>query len=137
MRDLWSQGISADIVTEALELDNIEDIQEFCRTNFIPHIVILADKSLFFERKQIRVRTLESGNISEKIISTSELADFLQKTQGIERSDSTETREGGGATAESQTAHSSLPAVNVAMVWHSKQPGSVKRRYHDQVGGCG
>lgn len=54
VRNLWAQGISADILHESLEMDSIEDIQKFCREYKIPHIVILGDKALFFERKQVR-----------------------------------------------------------------------------------
>lgn len=53
VRDLWAQGISADILYESMEKDNIEDIQKFCREVKIPHIVILGDKTLYFERKQV------------------------------------------------------------------------------------
>lgn len=53
VRDLWAQGISADLLHESMEMDNVEDIQKFCRENKIPHIVILGDKALFFERKQV------------------------------------------------------------------------------------
>lgn len=56
VRDLWAQGISADILHEALEMDSMEDIQKFCREYKIPHIVILGDKALFFERKQVRLK---------------------------------------------------------------------------------
>ena len=50
---MWSQGISADILYDSMEMDTIEDVQEFCRTYYIPHIVVLSDKKLFFERKQV------------------------------------------------------------------------------------
>ena len=53
VKELWSQGISADLLYESIEVDSIEDIQDFCRRNFIPHIVILNDKTLLFERKQV------------------------------------------------------------------------------------
>ncbi len=55
MRDLWAHGISADILYESMEKDSIEDIQEFCREFKIPHVVILRDRALYFERKQVRL----------------------------------------------------------------------------------
>ena len=55
VKELWSQGIAADLLYQSLEVDSIEDIQDFCRRNFIPHIVILNDKTLLFERKQVSV----------------------------------------------------------------------------------
>jgi len=55
VRDLWAQGISADVLYESMEIDNVEDMQKFCRENRIPHIVIVGDRSLFFERKQVIV----------------------------------------------------------------------------------
>lgn len=43
---------------------------------------------------QVKVRTVESGKVVEKVVTTSELVDFLQQRQhNIERSDSTEGRE--------------------------------------------
>ena len=54
VRDLWAQGISADILYESMDMDNIEDIQKFCREYKIPHVVVLGDKALYFERKQVR-----------------------------------------------------------------------------------
>ena len=54
VRDLWAQGISADILYESMEKDNIEDIQEFCREFKIPHLVVLGDKAPYFEWKQVR-----------------------------------------------------------------------------------
>ena len=53
VKKLWSQGISADLLYESIDVDSVEDIQDFCRRNFIPHVVILNDKTLFFERKQV------------------------------------------------------------------------------------
>ena len=53
VKDLWSQGIAADLLYESIEVDSVEDIQDFCRRNFIPHVVILNDKTLLFERKQV------------------------------------------------------------------------------------
>lgn len=53
VRDLWAHGISADLLYESMEIDNIEDIQKFCREFKIPHIVTLGDRALYFERKQV------------------------------------------------------------------------------------
>lgn len=53
VRDLWAQGISADILYESMEMDNMENIQKFCRDFKIHHIVIIGDKALYFERKQV------------------------------------------------------------------------------------
>ena len=61
VRGLWAQGISADILHESLEMDNIDDIQKFCREYKIPHIVILGDKALFFERKQVWLVSLNTA----------------------------------------------------------------------------
>ena len=53
VKELWSQGIAADLLYESIEVDSVEDIQDFCRSNFVPHMVILNDKTLLFERKQV------------------------------------------------------------------------------------
>lgn len=53
VRDLWAHGISADILYESMEIDSIEDVQKFCREFRIPHVVILGDKALYFERQQV------------------------------------------------------------------------------------
>lgn len=137
VRDLWSQGIAADLVYESLELDSVDDIQDFCRKNFIPHIVILSDRTLFYERKQVKVRTLESGKVTEKVLTKAELVEFLQAKHGVERSDSLEAstgpvRSAGSSSVESQS--NAIPAVSVNIVPSSgKLQGYVKRRYHEQV----
>ena len=53
VRELWAHGISADILYESIENDSVEDTQKFCRNFKIPHIVILGDKALYFERRQV------------------------------------------------------------------------------------
>ena len=53
VRDLWAQGISADLLYDSMEKDNMEDIQQFCRYYKISHLVLLGDKTLFFERQQV------------------------------------------------------------------------------------
>ena len=62
VRDLWAHGISADILYESMEVDSIEDVQKFCREFNIPHIVILGDKALYFERKQVSSLTRQTVN---------------------------------------------------------------------------
>ena len=63
VKELWSQGIAADLLYESIEVDSVEDIQDFCRRNFIPHVVILNDKTLLFERKQVSIKIYRiSGN---------------------------------------------------------------------------
>ena len=53
VRDLWANSISADVLYECMELDGLEAVQKFCREFKIPHIVVLGDKALYFERKQV------------------------------------------------------------------------------------
>ena len=136
VKELWSQGVAADLVYESLELDSVEDIQEFCRRNFIPHVVVLSDRTLFFERKQVKVRTSESGKWTEKIVNIGDLVEFLQQRHGVERSDSLELREGPVRTSSShggEPQSNVMPPVNVNIVGTGKLPGHLKRRYHDQV----
>lgn len=61
VRDLWSLCISADILYESMEM---ADIQRFCKDFKIPHIVILGDRALYFERKQVRVLAINGTTIS-------------------------------------------------------------------------
>ena len=134
VRDLWAQGIAADLLYESLELESIEDIQDFCRRHFIPNVVILSDKTLFYERKQVKVRTLESGKVTEKLVGVGELVDFLQQKHVVERSDSVEGTQGSARTSgPSETQSNAVPAVNVTIVNTGKLTGHLKRRYHDQV----
>jgi len=136
VKELWSQGVAADLVYESLELDSLEDIQEFCRKNFIPHVVILSDRTLFFERKQVKVRTSESGKWMEKIINIGDLVEFLQQKHGVERSDSLESREGPVRTSSShgvEPQSNVMPPVNVSIIGTGKLPGHQKRRHHDQA----
>ena len=112
-------------------------LQEFCRRSLIPHIVVLSDKELFFERKQVKVRTLEpSGKTSERIIGVAELTEFLQQRQGVDRCDSLEaqssTRVGGPSNLDSFPSNA-RPPVNVTVVATVKLSGHFKRKIHDQV----
>ncbi len=141
VRDLWTQGIAADLVYESMELESVEDIQEFCRQNLVPHVVILSDRTLFYERKQVKVRTLEGGKVTEKVVGISELVDFVQQRHhGVERSDSSESGQGaarsGGLYGGESHQTSTMPPVNVTIVATGKLHGHVKRRHHDQVGGA-
>ena len=108
---------------------------------------MLSDKEQFFERKQVKVRMIESGGSgggggggakgSERLVSISELADYLQQKQGVERSDSVEgqgsSRAGGPSNVESFPSNA-RPPVNVTVVAPSKLTGHLKRKLHDQVG---
>ena len=112
-------------------------LQEFCRRSLIPHIVVLSDKELFFERKQVKVRTLEpSGKTSERIIGVAELTEFLQQRQGVDRCDSLEaqssTRVGGPSNLDSFPSNA-RPPVNVTVVATVKLSGHFKRKIHDLV----
>ncbi len=133
VRQLWSQGVAADLVYGSMELEAVEDIQEFCRGNLIPHVVILSDRTLYYERKQVKVRTLDSGKVSEKVVNISELVEFVQQ-RGLERSDSSESTPGPVRGEGHQTK--AMPPVNVTIVGTGKLPGHVKRRHHDLVGGA-
>ena len=113
--------------------------QEFCRRNLIPHIVVLSDKELFFERKQVRLRTLEpTGKSSEKTLAVSELPEFLlQQRHGPERGDSVEAqssaRIGGGPSNLDPFPSNARPPVNVTVLATSKLSGHFKRKIHDAV----
>ena len=98
---------------------------------------MLSDKELFFERKQVKVRTLEpSGKTSERIIGVAELTEFLQQRQGVDRCDSLEaqssTRVGGPSNLDSFPSNA-RPPVNVTVVATVKLSGHFKRKIHDQV----
>jgi hypothetical protein len=134
---LWSHGVAADLVYESQELDSMEDIQEFCRRSLIPHIVVLSDKELFFERKQVKVRTLESnGKTSERIIGVAELTEFLLQRHAAERCDSIEaqssTRVGGPSNLDSFPSNT-RPPVNVTILATVKLSGHFKRKIHDHT----
>ncbi|XP_064390621.1 eIF-2-alpha kinase GCN2-like isoform X2 [Halichondria panicea] len=134
VRDLWTQGIAADLLYESLELDNVEDIQDFCRRQFIQHIVLLTDRTLYFERKQVKVRSLESGKVTERLLTTSELGDYLSQRQAsLERADSIELRESARSLSSSDSQSNLLPPINVNIVATGKLTGHMKRRYHDQA----
>ena len=113
--------------------------QEFCRRNLIPHIVVLSDKELFFERKQVRLRTLEpTGKSSEKTLAVSELPEFLlQQRHGPEHGDSVEAqssaRIGGGPSNLDPFPSNARPPVNVTVLATSKLSGHFKRKIHDAV----
>ena len=112
--------------------------QEFCRRSLIPHVVVLSDKELFFERKQVKMRTLETnGKTTERILGVAELVEFLQPKQGIDRSDSietqTSTRLGGGPSNLDSFPSNSKPPVNVTILATTKLSGHFKRKIHDVV----
>ena len=136
VRELWTQGISADLLYESLELDSIEDIQEFCRKYFIPHIVILNDKTLFYERKQVKVRTLDSGKVTEKMMTTAELIEFLQQRHSVERTDYQEAGPSSSKTSShtsGDTQSNALPSINFTVVPTGKLFPHIRRRLHEQV----
>ncbi|CAI8051318.1 eIF-2-alpha kinase GCN2 [Geodia barretti] len=134
---LWSHGVAADLVYENQELDSLEDIQEFCRRSLIPHIVVLSDKELFFERKQVRLRSLEvNGKTSERVLGVAELPEFLlQQRHSTDRSDSVETqtttRSGGGPSGSDSFPSNARPPVCVTVLSTSKLSGHNKRKIHD------
>lgn len=99
--------------------------------------MILSDKELFFERKQVKVRTLEaSGKTSERVIGIAELTEYLQVRHGADRCDSiepqTSTRVGGPSNLDSFPSNA-RPPVNVTILSTSKLSGHHKRKIHDQV----
>ena len=100
--------------------------------------MVLSDKELFFERKQVRVRSLEaSGKTTERVVGVAELADFLQQKQGLDRSDSNESqssaRLGGGPSNLELFPSNARPPVNVTVIPTSKLSGHLKRKIHDVV----
>ena len=100
---------------------------------------MLSDKELFFERKQVRLRTLEpTGKSSEKTLAVSELPEFLlQQRHGPERGDSVEAqssaRIGGGPSNLDPFPSNARPPVNVTVLATSKLSGHFKRKIHDAV----
>ena len=106
---------------------------------------------------QVKLRTVESSKVVEKVMAISELKDYLQQKQphGVERADSVEMKDpnryvqlvcivvvallwmtvhcraSGFNIAEGQS--SALPQVNITVVVNGKLSGHLKRRYHDQV----
>ncbi len=51
VRDLWSHGISADLLYDSMEKDSMDDVQLFCKEYKIPHLVVLGDKTLLINGK--------------------------------------------------------------------------------------
>ena len=100
---------------------------------------MLSDKELFFERKQVRLRTLEpTGKSSEKTLAVSELPEFLlQQGHRPERGDSVEAqssaRIGGGPSNLDPFPSNARPPVNVTVLATSKLSGHFKRKIHDAV----
>ena len=135
IRELWSQGVAADLAYESLKLDTLDDIQEFCKKQHIPYIVLITDRVLFYERKQVKVRTVESGKITEKIIARKELADFLQQKQTIDKTDSIEPSQFHSKLSSNSENHvGSICPVNVTVIVQAgKLPGNLNRRLHEQV----
>ena len=63
VRDLWTQGVSADLLYDSMEKDNMEDVQQFCKDYKIPHLIVLGDKSLLINGKVKRRR----GHLGESV----------------------------------------------------------------------
>ncbi|CAI8047066.1 hypothetical protein GBAR_LOCUS26010 [Geodia barretti] len=111
--------------------------REFCRRSLIPHIVVLSDKELFFERKQVRLRSLEAnGKTSERVLGVAELPEvLLQQRHSTDRSDSVETqtttRSGGGPSGSDSFPSNARPPVSVTVLSTSKLSGHNKRKIHD------
>ena len=101
--------------------------------------MVLSVKELFFERKQVRLRSLEAnGKTSERVLGVAELPEFLlQQRHSTDRSDSVETqtttRSGGGPSGSDSFPSNARPPVNLTVLSTSKLSGHNKRKIHDAV----
>lgn len=89
LRDLWVAGLRADIYLEAMQTQ--EEIQEFCRCNGIPYMVILKDGDT-----GAKVRMIEKDRITEKKLPTNaQVVDFLQqKLQASSKQEQSDSAQG-------------------------------------------
>ena len=133
--ELWSQGVAADLAYESLKLETLEDIQEFCKKQRIPYIVLITDRVLFYERKQVKVRTTESGKVTEKVIARKDLADFLQQKQTVDKTDAAEPVQFHAKSGVNTDSHiGAICPVNVTVIVQAgKLPGNINRKLHEQV----
>ena len=84
-RELWSKGLAVDLLPSYMELDTMEDIQDLCRHTMVPHIVVVERSLLLSGRKQVRVRSVEGGRVTEKVVGVADLVEYLQPRHGLEK----------------------------------------------------
>ena len=83
---LWSKQYGAvDLLPSYMELDTMEDIQDLCRHTMVPHIVVVERSLLLSGRKQVRVRSVEGGRVTEKVVGVADLVEYLQPRHGLEK----------------------------------------------------
>ena len=84
-RELWNKGLAVDLLPSYMELDTMEDIQDLCRQTMVPHIIVVERSLLLSGRKQVRVRSVEGGRVTEKVVGVVDLVEYLQPRHGLEK----------------------------------------------------
>ena len=99
-------------------------------------MVIITDT--FFEKKQVKVRTLQNKKMSEKVISRSELVDYLQPKQGLDKPESTDvlTNAKSSTLLGPENPSAVMPVVNITVLDQGNKPIHLRRRSRDQVRTC-
>ena len=84
-RELWTKGLAVDLLPSYMELDTLEDIQDLCRSTLVPHIIVVERSLLLSGKKQVRVKSVDGGRVTEKVVGVADLADYLQPRHGLEK----------------------------------------------------
>jgi translation initiation factor 2-alpha kinase 4 len=135
VRDLWTAGISSQLLQNSEQLYSLDDLQTRCKDLGISHIVLLTEK-VVYDYSTVRVRSLEKDKVVDKSILRSELVDYLQ-SRITNKPETTELFQSVAASVKGQPAqgasweaHSSsqLP-IGVTVLTADKTASNIKRRY--------
>jgi translation initiation factor 2-alpha kinase 4 len=139
VRDLWTAGISSQLLQNSEQLYSLDDLQTRCKDLGISHIVLLTEK-VVYDYSTVRVRSLEKDKVVDKSILRSELVDYLQ-SRITNKPETTELFQSVAASVKGQPAqgasweaHSSsqLP-IGVTVLTADKTASNIKRRYQSLV----
>lgn len=128
IRELWAAGIKSSLMDS---LQSLEEIQDYCQENLVPHIVMLKD----IETGTLRVRSWEKERFQERKVSVSGLVEFLQQLL----KSSGETAEMNNMLTRSECKMASAdpvggnPLVNFNFLTVEKYPTNIRKRYEVQM----
>nr|CAD7463560.1 unnamed protein product [Timema tahoe] len=133
IRELWAAGIRATILDA---IQSLEEVQDYCREQLVPHMVLFKDT----ETTTVRVRSWkrERDRFQEKKVNISELVEFIQRlvkcTMVGEGSDVAPLFSRCESKGSSETSSNSvIPAVTFSFVTDEKMNVTQRRRAENQI----
>ncbi|XP_014671944.1 PREDICTED: eukaryotic translation initiation factor 2-alpha kinase 4-like, partial [Priapulus caudatus] len=120
-RDLWAAGLNADIQYDKVQ--NLEEVQEHCRTSGIPHLVVLKDVE-----NELKVRTFENGRMVDRKMTLAELVEMMQPKTSVSKQLSSCDHSDVPKTSSGQAV-----SYNTRFLSTDRIPINQKRLYERQI----